>query len=796
MRLGLSPSSRLPRKKPRSRTIRPALPLLESLEERCLLSSNYVQTNLVSDLPGMAITTDPNLVNPWGLVAGPGTPFWVANNGTGTSTLYNGQGVPQPQPTPKNPNATPLIVNVPGPGGVNGAPTGIVFNTAGSGFNVSEGSASGPSFFLFAGLDGTISGWNPTVNKNNAIVEVNNPGAVYTGLAIGTTSTGQTLLYAADIGKGTIDVFDQNFNQVTNLKGNFSDPKLPAGFSPFNVQNINGELYVEYTGPNSGIIDVYNTDGTLDTQVGKGGRLITDGPLDRPWGVALAPADFGAFSNDLLVGNFGNGNINAFDPRTGMFIAELTTSSGQAFHEDHLWSLKFGNGVSAPANTLFFTAGINNEADGLFGSLQAEPVVKPGSPLVPSLAGAVQQAVTTVPKNGDVNPYGVAFVPQNFTGGGSLHPGDVLVSNFNNSSNIQGTGSTIVRIAPDGSHSVFFQGQPGEGLTTALAVLPQGFVIVGNTPSTVQGGTPTVQDGSLIILDSSGHVVEQLTDSALLKGPWDLAVNDAGGNTAQVFVSNVLSGTVTRIDLSIPKGGTPAVMSETQIASGYAHRTDPNALVVGPTGLAFNSATDTLFVASTADNEIFAVSNVANSLGGQGTGKVVVKDPTHLHGPLGLALAPNGDLIAANGDAVNPDPKHPNELVEFTTMGQFVGQFQLDPGAAGGAFGLAVQSVGNQIRLAAVDDNTNTLHLFTLDPAAQSTGATPQTPPAPMPPMSPPMGTPPMGMPMGSMPSMSMTTMSGGTGSTQQGTPNPTTMFWEALLEILFVDLLAGVGNG
>jgi uncharacterized protein (TIGR03118 family) len=795
MRVGSSPLSRsLPRKAP-SRTSRCVQPFLERLEERTLLSANYVQTNLVSDLPGMAITTDPNLTNPWGLVAGPGTPFWVSNNNSGTSTLYNGQGVPQPQPSPANPNATPLIVNVNGAGGVvNAAPTGVVFNTAGTGFNVSEGSASGPSFFLFASEDGTISGWNPTVNHNNTIVEATTPGADYTGLAIGTTTGGQTLLYAANSSGGTIDVFDQNFSHP-NLKGNFTDPNLPAGFSPFNIQNINNKLYVEYFGGNnSGIVDVYNPDGTLDTQIGKGGQLITGGPLATPWGVALAPANFGAYSNDLFVGNFGNGNINVFNPHNGTFIAELKTSSGQPFHEDHLWSLKFGNGVSAPSNTLFFTAGINNEADGLFGSLQAEPVLRPAnSPIVPNLGVAVQQTVTTVPKNGDLNPYGVAFVPQNYTGGGNLHPGDVLVSNFNNSANIQGTGSTIVKIAPDGSHSVFFQGQPGEGLTTALGVLSQGFVIVGNTPSTVQNGTPTVQNGSLLIIDSSGKLVGQLTDSAMLQGPWDLAVNDQGGNTAQVFVSNVLSGTVTRINLSIPTGGVPMIMSETQIASGYAHRTDPNALVVGPTGLAFNAGSDTLYVASTADNEIFAIANAAKSLGGTGTGTLVVKDGSHLHGPLGLALAPNGDLIASNGDAVNQNPRQLNELVEYTPAGQFVGEFQLDTGPAGGAFGLAVQSLGTQTRLAAVDDNTNTLQLFTLDPAAQPAAANPPMPTMGAPTMSPPV----VSQTMASPPAMGAPTVSGGTGSTQPAAVDQMFMQeWEALLEILFADLLMGMMNG
>jgi hypothetical protein len=392
-----------------------------------------------------------------------------------------------------------------------------------------------------------------------------------------------------------------------------------------------------------------------------------------------------------------------------------------------------------------------------------------------------------VPKNGDVNPYGVAFVPQNFPSGGKLQPGDILVSNFNDSANVQGTGTTIIRISPDGQHSVFFQGPTGLGLNTALGILPQGFVLVGNTPSTVQNMTPTVQDGSLLFLDSNGRVVGQLTDSSLLQGPWDLTINNQGPNSAQVFVSNVLSGTVTRIDLSIPTGGTPQVVSETRIASGYKHVTDPTALVIGPTGLAFDPRTGTLFVASTEDNAIFAIPNAARSTGGVGTGTLVTNDKAHLHGPLGLILAPNGDLIAANGDAVNPDTHHINELVEFTTAGGFVGQFQLDPGPASGAgFGLAAQSLGHQVRLAAVDDNTNAVNIFTIDPAPAPPSAAPSAPSMPMQDNMPMMGMPMMATTV-STPSMSATTMSSGSPMNMLAAFDQMFMNFEVELQQLFM---------
>jgi uncharacterized protein (TIGR03118 family) len=716
MRSGLRALLRLlpskPAKRKRRRIIRPQL---ERLEDRLAPSADFVQTNLVSDIAGMARTTDPNLINPWGLVAGqPGGPWWVANNGTGTSTLYNSQGQPFPP-------GMPLIVTIPtNPGGSpipHGSPTGIVFNTSGTGFNVSENGQSGSSIFLFATLDGTISGWSPGVDFTHALVGVTQPGAVFTGLAIDKDSKGDTLIYAVDAANSVIDVYDQNFKPVTTLKGHFTDPNLPSDASPFNIQNINNKLYVEYTegqgGPGKGFVDVFNPDGTLDTHIGKKGRLISGGPLNNPWGIALAPSDFGAFSSDYLVGNFGDGHINAFD-KHGHFVAELMTSNGQPFEEDHLWSLQFGNnGVAGSASTLFFTAGINGQKDGLFGSLQAVPKVPPKTPIVPNLNNFPQQTISTVASNGDQNPYGVAFVPHDFQGGGKLAPGDILVSNFNDSANTQATGFTIVRITPDGQQSTFFQGTPGLGLTTALGVLPQGFVLVGSTPAaTLPDGTPTVSNGSLLILDSNGNQVGQISDSVLLQGPWDLTINNVDKTHAQVFVSNVLSGTVTRLDLFIPPGGTPMVQSETQIASGFLARTDPSAVVVGPTGLAFDAKRDILYVASTGDNAIYAIKNAATTNVDQGKGTVVIQDPQHLHGPLGLLIAPNGDFIVSNGDAVNPDPKHPSELVEFTHNGKFVGQFSLNPNVDA-PFGIALQTVGDQVRFAAVNDNTNTVEVWT-----------------------------------------------------------------------------------
>jgi len=286
----------------------------------------------------------------------------------------------------------------------------------------------------------------------------------------------------------------------------------------------------------------------------------------------------------------------------------------------------------------------------------------------------------------------------------------LLVSNFNNSGGVQGLGTTIIAITPDGQESVFSQGQTGLGQTTALAVLKSGFVIVGNVPTNVGG---VAQQGSLSIISSSGQVVTNLSDSALLDGPWDMVVNDQGSHP-QLFISNVLNGTVTRINLFIPKGGNPVIESETLIGSGYGFNTNASALVVGPTGLAFDAATDTLFVASTDDNAIYSIANAAIAQVDGGLGTLVTKSSTFLHGPLGLVLAPNGDLIISNGDAINANASQSNEIVEITQTGKFVAQFQLDSGAAGAAFGIAITEVNGAIQFAAVDDNTNTVDIWTI----------------------------------------------------------------------------------
>ena len=325
--------------------------------------------------------------------------------------------------------------------------------------------------------------------------------------------------------------------------------------------------------------------------------------------------------------------------------------------------------------------------------------------------------VSTVASNGDQNPYGVAFIPDGFPSGGPLGPGDILVSNFNNattppSGNVQGTGTTIVRVAPDGEVSTFFTGTfapPTDGgLTTALGALKRGFVVVGQLPN--DNGTP--RPGSLLFLDKQGTIVLKYTN---VDGPWDLAIDD-DFDRAKIFVSNVLNGTVVRLDLSIGSS-TVTVNSVTEIAHGYGFELNSAAFVVGPTGLAYDEQADVLYVGSTSDNEIFKIEHAEATNVSVLQGILVYNDPVHLHGPLALALAPDGHLLTSNGDAINPPvaPQLPSEIVEFTKEGKFIGQLSVDP-VAGAAFGIAVaRPTGDSARFAAVNDDDNTIDVLNLN---------------------------------------------------------------------------------
>jgi hypothetical protein len=320
-------------------------------------------------------------------------------------------------------------------------------------------------------------------------------------------------------------------------------------------------------------------------------------------------------------------------------------------------------------------------------------------------------SVSTIPSNGDVNPYGVAFVPKAIQAGSGLQPGDILVSNFNNSQNLQGTGTTILRVNAAGQTSTFFTSSAA-GLTAALGVLTNGAVLIGNLP-TADGTAATAQPGRLAVLDRFGDFVGTFGTLTTVNGPWGMAVDDLGSGgtgTAHVFVSNVLSGVISRFDITY----TPTNLGATAtiIADGLTHRTDPAALVLGPSGLAYSASNDTLYVASSTDNAIYEIPT-ASKTSSPVTPTLFVQDFTHLHGPLDIAILPDGHFVVANSDGSNVDPNQPSELVEYSAAGQFLAQMPVDPNN-GGAFGLAVNNIGwGTIKMGYVDDNANTLTIRT-----------------------------------------------------------------------------------
>ena len=322
-------------------------------------------------------------------------------------------------------------------------------------------------------------------------------------------------------------------------------------------------------------------------------------------------------------------------------------------------------------------------------------------------------SVSTVPTNGDVNPYGVAFVPKTVPDGRVLHPGDILVSNFNNSGNLQGTGTTILRVDKSGNTSTFFTSTARQsGLSAAIGVLSNGVVLIGNLP-TADGTSATVQPGVLSVLDPNGNFLGTFGTPSVVNGPWGMAIHDTGNGvsgSARVFLSNVLSGVVSRFDISY--SATSLGATALVLATGFNHRLDPAALVLGPSGLAYDAIRDTLYVASSADNAIYEIPT-ASTTQATVSARLLFDDPTHLHGPLDLAFLPNGHLLVANSDGSNADPNQPSELVEYTANGEFLAQMSIDPNN-GGAFGLEVNNIGwGTFRLAAVDDNTNTLKIWT-----------------------------------------------------------------------------------
>ena len=550
--------------------------LVSSLVAQTTPPNNFLVHNLVSDLAGTADHQDPNLKNPWGNGFSGGSPFWIGDNGTGLSTLYDGYGV-----------ASATVVSIPAAGGatIPGPVTGVIFNAFGSNtaaFNVASGK---PASFLFCSLDGVISGWARAVNATQALVAVDNSksGAVYYGCAQGGTSTAP-LLFAANFNSGGIDVFDGNFKPVVNANA-FVDAGVPSGFAPFNVEAINGSVYIAYakqaadkkhyvSGAGNGYVAVFDQSGNLQA------TLISQGPLNAPWGMAIAPSTFGPFSGALLVGNFGDGTINAFNLTTGKQLGTLDDLKGNSIVLQGLWSLNFGNSSKDPG-TLYFTAGIgggpNNDpmqSHGLLGSIQASPsflttgVLNDASliagPIAPNtwvaISGAGMSATSgtaTATSPTQVNGVGVTvngeaatlftvgntqvtfLVPTDITPGGNAK-----IQTANNGLTSATVSVPVAALAP-----AFFIEGTANGVSYIAAEHADG-TLVGPT-TLVAGKTTPAKAGETIVLFATGFGPANTLAAAPLS-PTPVILIDA--LPAQVVFAGQVAPGVNQFNVVVPQG--------------------------------------------------------------------------------------------------------------------------------------------------------------------------------------------------------------------------------------------------
>jgi len=557
------------------------LPIFRASAQGTGKANAYVQHNLVSDIPGLADVTDPNLVDPWGVSFSAGSPFWVSNAGKSNSTLYNGAGT-----------ITPLVVSIPAgaKGPAKSSPSGQVNNNT-TVFLLPTGARAS---FIFATEDGTISAWS-TGAASTVMVDNSANGAVYEGLAIGTSSIGGTL-YAPNFNTGNIDVFDGKWAPVT-LAGNFQDPTLPSGFAPFNIWNLGGKLYVMYAkqnaakkrdvaGAGNGFVSVFDLNGTFQK------RLISNDVLNSPWGVAIAPPAWGAFGGALLVGNFGNGRINAFDANTGATLGTLQDKNGQPIVNSGLWAIAFGNGTSGDANTLYFTAGIQGETHGLFGAIAppttlltvvnaasgASGPVAPGEVVLIEgfTIGPIPRVANTIPASGTLGTsvgstvvtfdghlapllyasasYVAAIVPYEVAGSTTTS----IALNFSNQFNSQLPAPISVPVATS-APGLFTLDSSGSGQVVAI-----------NQDGTVNGPTNPAARGSVVLLYATGEgsTAPTVPDGAITAGrflpgpilPVTLAI---GNQPARVIYAASFPGTVAgvlQIEAVIPSGVTPGAV--------------------------------------------------------------------------------------------------------------------------------------------------------------------------------------------------------------------------------------------
>jgi uncharacterized protein (TIGR03118 family) len=554
-------------------------------------ANSFIQHNLVADKAGVADVTDPNLVNPWGISESAASPFWISDNGTGLTTLYNGAGT-----------IIPLVVTVAPPKSQTSAsaPTGQIFNNT-TVFLLANGK---PASFIFVTEDGTLSAWNGGASTT---IEVDNSasGAVYKGLALGANATGP-LLYAANFNAGTVDVFNGTFAS-TKVTGGFADANLPAGFAPFNIANLGGKLYVAYAkqdaqkhddvaGPGNGFVDIFDMDGNLT------GRLISNGPLNSPWGMTIAPSTFGPFGGALLVGNFGDGKINAFDPSAGTPQGTLEDNKGAAISIDGLWAIIFGNGkTGGDQNTLYFTSGPNQEKDGLFGSLAPPAAISGILNAASSLSGPIAPGEVVTLTGGTIGPSPLASAKIPTTGslGASLSGTGVTFNGtaapiiYTSASQtavlvpyaIAGSSTATVVVTYGNQTTASFQAQvaPSAPGIFTLDTSGKGAAVAFNQDGSLNAASNAASAGTVVALFGTG---EGMTEPASQDG---LVENDVfrtsvapvtatiGGKAAQVTYAGSAPGQlsgVMQVEVVIPSGaGTGAVPVVLTIGSASSQTT-------------------------------------------------------------------------------------------------------------------------------------------------------------------------------------------------------------------------------
>ncbi|HUA83807.1 MAG TPA: TIGR03118 family protein [Bryobacteraceae bacterium] len=522
----------------------------------CAQSNNvYVQENLVSDIPGMAVTTDPNLVNPWGMSQTATSPFWVSNHDKGNTTIYNGAGTP----------STTVVTIPPAAGTGTGTPTGQI---TGNGANWTLPAPNGKAAsFIFATEDGAIAAWNGSAGTTAVIVVNNsNAGAIYTGIA--SNPSGTPAIYAANFGSGNIDVFDENFNPTT-ASGGFKDPNLPSGYAPYNIWNLSGKLYVAYAQPSTtskgnsvagaglGYVDVFDTNGNLLQ------RVVSGGALNAPWGVAIAPANWGAFGGALLVGNFGDGKINAFNVSTGAMLGTLQNASGNPIVNQGLWAIEFGNGKTADTNTLYLAANISpgGVSHGLFAAI-APPSQVTGILNAASLSGTAVAPGEIVVLNGfTIGP--IPLVSATIPSTGSL--GTSIASGGGTSVTFNGTAAPIL-YASASATSVIVPYEVAGSTTASVVVTYKGAAAAAfsvNVAATAPGLFTLNESGSgeLVAVNSDGSLNGTANPAA--RGTPVLLYATGEGQTDPPGTDGAVTGEFVRIPtaaVSLMIGGQPATV--------------------------------------------------------------------------------------------------------------------------------------------------------------------------------------------------------------------------------------------